>query len=73
MKRFTAILERDVDGGYSVWVPDLPGCASQGDTYDEALANIRDAITLYVDSLRAEGRPIPEPRTQAEGVQVEAA
>jgi predicted RNase H-like HicB family nuclease len=44
--------------GYSVWVPGLPGCASQGETEQEALENIRDAIREYlavVDELAAEG------------------
>jgi predicted RNase H-like HicB family nuclease len=70
---YTVILERDPDGGYSVWAPDLPGCASQGDTHDEALEAIREAIALYIESLKADGQPIPEPRTSAEGVQVDAA
>ena len=73
MKQYTAILEKEADGGYSVWVPDLPGCASQGETYEEALANIREAIALYIESLRLEGLPAPEARTRAEGVPVEAA
>jgi predicted RNase H-like HicB family nuclease len=38
----------------TVTVPSLPGCISEGDTYDEALANIRDAIELYLESLQVE-------------------
>jgi predicted RNase H-like HicB family nuclease len=41
-------------------VPALPGCVSQGRTREEALSNIREAITAYLESLRARGRPIPE-------------
>jgi len=37
------------EGGYSVLVPGLPGCASQGDTREEALENVREAITLYLE------------------------
>ncbi len=47
------------DGGYVVEVPSLPGCISQGDTYDEALENIKDAIQGYIDSLEADGLPVP--------------
>ncbi len=72
-KTYTVILEREDDGGFAVWVPDLPGCASQGDNYEEAIGNIREAIGLYIDSLRADGQPIPEPRSLAEGVRVAAA
>jgi predicted RNase H-like HicB family nuclease len=37
--------------GYAVWCPSLPGCASQGETREEAIANIKDAIAVYVDVL----------------------
>lgn len=73
MKTYVVILEQDDDGGYSAWVPDLPGCASQGDSYTEALSNVEEAIGLYLDSLRTDGLPIPEPRTQAAGVKIAAA
>ena len=73
MKPYTVILEREDDGGFSVWVPDLPGCASQGDTHDEALANIREAIECYLESHQKLGRPVPEPRTEIEVVEVPAA
>ena len=46
--RYVVSLKK-TDEGYSVWVPGLPGCASQGDTEKEALDNIRDAIRAYLD------------------------
>jgi len=46
--RYVVSLKK-TDEGYSVWVPGLPGCASQGSTEDEALANISDAIREYLD------------------------
>ena len=58
--RFKVVLEHESDGGYSVYVPALPGCASQGDSLEEAMANIREAIELYLWSLKEDGLPIPE-------------
>ena len=43
------ILEPSEDGGYTALVPSLPGCISEGDTREEALANIREAIELYLE------------------------
>ncbi|HEX6809898.1 MAG TPA: type II toxin-antitoxin system HicB family antitoxin [Gemmatimonadaceae bacterium] len=43
------MLEPSEDGGYTVTVPSLPGCISEGDTREEALASIRDAIQLYLE------------------------
>ncbi len=67
------VVEREEDGGFSVYVPDLPGCASQGETHDEALANIRDAIACHLEGLKADGLPAPEPHTEVATVDVEAA
>ncbi len=50
---YTAILEPEEDGGFHVWCPALKGCHSQGDTKEEALANIQEAVALYLDSLRS--------------------
>lgn len=47
--KFQTIFEPSEDKGYTVYVPSLPGCISEGDTYDEALANIREAISLYLE------------------------
>jgi predicted RNase H-like HicB family nuclease len=70
--RYTVVLEQERDGGYVISVPALPGCVSQGDTRSEALANIREAITLYIEDCRDAGDPIP---TEAgrEFVEIEAA
>jgi len=43
------VLEACEEGGYTVYVPSLPGCISEGDTRDEALENIREAIELYLE------------------------
>ncbi|NIL98331.1 MAG: type II toxin-antitoxin system HicB family antitoxin [Planctomycetales bacterium] len=50
-------------GGYWAEVPALPGCFSQGETLAELESNIREAITLYLETLRGEGRQ-PEPDVQ---------
>ena len=58
-REFDVVLEPQPDGGYTVYAPDLPGCVSEGDTKDEALANIQEAITAYLESLDAHGDPLP--------------
>ncbi|MCE5249461.1 type II toxin-antitoxin system HicB family antitoxin [bacterium] len=47
--KLKTILVPSEDGGYTVYVPSLPGCISEGDAYEEALANIREAIELYLE------------------------
>ena len=45
--QYNAVFQQEADDGYSVWVPALPGCTSQGDSFDQALTNIKEAIELY--------------------------
>jgi predicted RNase H-like HicB family nuclease len=47
--KLKVVLEPSEDGGYTVYVPSLSGCISEGDTIEEALANIREAIELYLE------------------------
>ncbi|PIQ84108.1 MAG: HicB family protein [Candidatus Omnitrophica bacterium CG11_big_fil_rev_8_21_14_0_20_63_9] len=72
MRKFTVVLESEPEGGYSVFVPSLPGCASQGETKEEALANIREAIEGYLLSLRDEGLSIPVTRVTLTEIEVTA-
>jgi antitoxin HicB len=73
VRRFKVILEPNELGGYTAIVPLLPGCISEGDSKEEALANIKEAIELYVDSLKADGEPIPtEEETEEAIVEVAA-
>jgi len=59
-RRFKVILDWNSDvGGYTVTVPALTGCITEGDTVDEALANAREAITGYLKVLEKLGRPMP--------------
>ena len=71
-RKFRVILEPNELGGYTVMVPLLPGCISEGDTREEALANIKEAIELYIESLQADGESIPTEEA-VEGVVVEVA
>ena len=59
LRKLRVIREPNELGGYMVMVPLLPGCISEGDTREEALANIREAIELYIESLQADGELIP--------------
>jgi predicted RNase H-like HicB family nuclease len=66
-RRYTVLLTPDLeDGGYSVSVPALPGCHTQGDTLEDALANAREAIQLYLDDMVASGETIPEEQAPPE-------
>jgi predicted RNase H-like HicB family nuclease len=58
--RYTVILEPEEEGGFHIWCPALKGCHSQGDTQEEAVANIQEAIAAYLESLQAEGLPLPD-------------
>ena len=48
------ILEPAEEGGYTVYVPSLPGCISEGETEEEAIANIKEAIELYLEPIEDE-------------------
>ncbi len=51
---FNVVILEDESGGYVAFVPELPGCHSQGDSLDELIKNIREAIELYLESLSEE-------------------
>jgi len=56
---FTIIIEKEEEGGYHAFCPLLPGCHTQGETYEEAMENIKDAIKLYIESLREHNEEVP--------------
>jgi len=57
-------IQKEDGGGFMATVPDLPGCMSDGETPDEAVRNVQDAIAEWIDAARQLGRPIPTPRTK---------
>jgi antitoxin HicB len=69
--RYRVVIEQDEDGVFVAECPALPGCISQGKSRQEAVANIKDAIAGYLESLRKHGDPIPAPITE-EIVEVES-
>lgn len=64
MTDYLAVFEHD-DDGWSVYVPDLPGCVSTGADRAEAEAGIREAAALHLEGLRAEGLAVPPPSALA--------
>ncbi len=56
--RFKVVLEPSDEGGYTVYVPSLPGCISEGETVEEALKNIQEAIELYLESVEDDLLPL---------------
>lgn len=66
---YVVIVEQG-DTSFGAYVPDLPGCVAVGETRDEAMKLIREAIELHIDSLRGNGDPVPEPHSFVEKVAV---
>ncbi len=61
MRRYAITIHPDVEeGGYWVTVPALPGCVTQGETLEEAIAMAREAIALHIEGLLEAGEPVPE-------------
>lgn len=59
-KHYKVLFEPQEEGGYAVTVPALPGCLSEVETFGEALANVKEVIALYINSLKDDGLPVPE-------------
>lgn len=70
--RYMVIVERG-PRSWGAYVPDLPGCAVAGETREEAVQLIREAIELHLAGLKEEGRAVPEPQSEPEYVDVTAA
>lgn len=67
-RKYTIVLYPEPEeGGYSVVVPALPGCFTQGETVEECIERAKEAIALHIEGLIADGEPVPE---DEEGAQV---
>ena len=63
MAGYIALVHKDKDTSYGVSFPDVPGCISAGDTFEEAIANAAEALAGHFAMLRADGDRIPRPRS----------
>ena len=70
--RYMVVIERG-ETSWGALVPDLPGCVAVGDSREEALRLIRDAIALHIQDLKQDGLPVPAPTSEGEFVEVDAA
>ena len=70
---YSIVVDPDDSSGYTVTVPSLPGCVTQGETVDECLQNAREAIQLYIETLAAAGDPVPEEHEHPQLFQVTVA
>ncbi len=70
--RYLVVVEKG-SSSYGAHVPDLPGCIAAGETKEEVLSLIREAIEFHIEGLKQEGQPIPTPTSTSELVEVQAA
>jgi len=70
--RYTVIVEEG-STSWGAYVPDLPGCVAAGESRDEALRLIREAIEFHLEGLKEDGQSVPEPHSYSEVVEVHAA
>ena len=65
---YRVIVEQDEDGIYVASVPSLPGCYTEGDTFEEVLKNIEDVIKLHIEARKARGLPLDDSKTEFVGI-----
>jgi predicted RNase H-like HicB family nuclease len=70
--RYMVVIEKG-EASYGAYVPDLPGCVAVGETREEALELIKEAVEFHLEGLREKGEPIPEPCSSSESVDIVAA
>lgn len=68
--KYKVVLEKEQGGGYSVYVPELPGCASQGETRQKAIKNIKEAIHLYCWSVKQDRESLQKSHVMIRDVSV---
>ena len=69
--RYMVIVEKGRNS-WGAYVPDLPGCTAAGETREEVVTLIREAIEFHLEGLRADGQPVPDPSSEIEYVEVTA-
>ena len=70
--RYLVVVEKGSES-FGAYVPDLPGCIAAGESREEVLALIREAIEFHLEGLREDGQPIPKPSSSSELIEVEVA
>lgn len=70
--RYLVVVEKGATS-FGAYVPDLPGCVAAGESKDEVLSLIREAIELHLEGLKEEGQAIPAPSSTSELVEVKSA
>lgn len=68
-----AVIVEEGETSFGAYVPDLPGCIAVGETKEEVLHLIQEAIEFHIEGLREDGQPIPEPSSSIEYVEIRAA
>ena len=69
---YLVVIEKG-QNSFGAYVPDLPGCIAAGESREEVVTLIREAIELHIESLKEDGQPVPTPSSSSEVVEVEAA
>jgi len=69
--RYAIVIEKG-ENNYAVYVPDLPGCVTTGQTIEEVERGIREAIEFHIRGLREDGLPVPEPSSKVNYIEVAA-
>ncbi len=68
-----AVIVEEGENSFGAYVPDLPGCVAVGETKEEVLNLIQEAVEFHIEGLREDGQPIPEPSSSIEYVEIRAA
>lgn len=66
---YTAVLEKG-ESSYGAWVPDLPGCVAVGESREETLTLLKEAVDFHIDGLLEDGTPLPRPRCDFTQIEV---
>lgn len=68
--KYAMIIEKG-DTSYGAYIPDLPGCVAVAETREEVITLIQEAVEFHLEGLREDGKPIPQPTSEADVVEVE--